>query len=64
MYWNWAGEVAQWDSNGVPWSQTIIEHLFDEVKKGELDPSVLKMELDRWGIFKEYENRFFRLFGK
>ena len=53
------------DSNGVPMdARQSIEHLFDEVKKGELDPSVLKMELDRWGIFKEYEDRFFRLFSK
>jgi hypothetical protein len=53
------------DRKGVPLeARQSIEQLFDEVKNGELDPSALKMELDRWGLFEEYEDRFFRLFGK
>jgi hypothetical protein len=53
------------DRKGVPLeARQSIERLFDEVKNGELDPSALKMELDRWGLFEEYEDRFFRLFGK
>jgi hypothetical protein len=28
------------------------------------DPKELKTELDRWGLFGEYEDRFFSLFGK
>lgn len=53
------------DRIGVPIeARQSIEHLFDQVKNGELDPSALKMELDRWGLFEEYEDRFFRLFGK
>jgi hypothetical protein len=53
------------DPKGVPReARQSIERLFDEVKSGELDPSVLKTELDRWGLFEEYEDRFFRLFGK
>lgn len=53
------------DRKGVPMeARQSIEHLFDEVKNGELDPSALKVELDRWGLFEEYEDRFFRLFGK
>jgi len=53
------------DRKGVPMeARQSIERLFDEVNNGELDPSALKMELDRWGLFEEYEDRFFRLFGK
>jgi len=52
------------DRSGVPLeARGAIEKAFSLVKKGELDPSALKMELDRWGIFEEYEDRFFRLFG-
>jgi len=53
------------DRKGVPMeARQSIEQLFDEVKNGELDPSALKMELDRWGLFEEYQDRFFRFFGK
>lgn len=53
------------DYSGVPMeARQSIEQLFDLVKKGELDPSALKMELDRWSLFGEYEDRFFRLFRK
>lgn len=53
------------DRKGVPLeARQSIEQLFGSVKNGEADPSSLKMELDRWGLFEEYEDRFFRLFGK
>jgi hypothetical protein len=53
------------DRKGVPMeARQSIEQQFDEVKNGELDPSALKVELDRWGLFEEYQDRFFRLFGK
>ena len=53
------------DRKGVPLeARQSIEQLFALVKNGELDPSALKMELDRWGLFEEYEDRFFRMFGK
>ena len=53
------------DRSGVPMDARLtIERLFDQVKKGELDPSALKIELDRWGLFEEYQDRFFRLFKK
>jgi hypothetical protein len=53
------------DHKGVPLeARQSIEQLFALVKNGELDPSALKMELDRWGLFEEYEDRFFRMFGK
>jgi hypothetical protein len=41
-----------------------IEKMFVQVKGGELDPSRLKQELDRWGVFPAYEDRFFDLFKK
>jgi hypothetical protein len=41
-----------------------IDGLFEQVDRGELEPGELKDELDRWGLFEEYEDRFFSLFGK
>ena len=37
-----------------------IEELFQQVKQG-LDPLALKQELDRWGLFDHYQDRFFSL---
>ncbi len=51
------------DNSGVPREARLrIEELFKLVKKGELSPSDLKTELDRWGLFPEYEDRFLGLF--
>ena len=53
------------DSRGVPRdAREAIERLFAYVERGELDPSALKLELDRWDLFGEYEDRFLRLFKK
>ena len=53
------------DSRGIPRdARQSIERLFARVEKGELDPSALKVELDRWGLFGDYEDRFLRLFKK
>jgi hypothetical protein len=53
------------DASGIPGDARIrIEELFRLVSKGELEPSELKKELDRWGLFEEYEDRFFTLFQK
>ncbi len=41
-----------------------IELMFRKVKKGDLDPAVLKQELDRWGVYENYEDRFLDLFRK
>jgi len=41
-----------------------VESLFSQVKAGNLDPSVLKQELDRWGLFQRYEDRFLSLFRR
>ncbi len=51
------------DRSGIPLdARRSIERLFSLVKKGELEPSALKMELERWGLFEEYEDRFLWLF--
>ncbi len=53
------------DPGGIPGDARIrIEELFHLVSKGELEPNELKKELDRWGLFEEYEDRFFTLFKK
>ena len=46
---------------GVPRAVTQrIEELFRRVSQG-LDPRELKEELDRWGLFEYYQDRFFSL---
>jgi hypothetical protein len=53
------------DNSGLPGDAKIkIENLFREVKAGRVAPNILKKELDLWGVFKEYENRFLDLFIK
>ncbi|MFW5999727.1 MAG: hypothetical protein ACOCQC_03585 [Halanaerobiaceae bacterium] len=41
-----------------------IEEMFARVKKGEIEPVKLKKELDRWGVYRAYEDRFLNLFRK
>lgn len=50
------------DPSGVP--RQHIENLFKRALTGELDVSVLKRELDRMGVFEEYQDRFFSLFRR
>jgi hypothetical protein len=53
------------DSSGVPADARVrIEELFKKVITGQIEPSELKEELDRWNLFEEYEDRFFALFKK
>jgi hypothetical protein len=53
------------DSGGIPVDARVrIEELFNLVAKGELDPTELKKELDRWNLFEEYEDRFFAIFKR
>ena len=40
-----------------------IEDLFYAVRMKKEDPDRLKRELDRWGVFREYEDRFLALFS-
>ncbi|MCL5109364.1 MAG: hypothetical protein M1401_10950 [Chloroflexi bacterium] len=41
-----------------------IEEMFAAVGRGELAAQELKAELDRWGVFEEYEDRFLGLFRR
>jgi hypothetical protein len=53
------------DSGGIPVDARLrIDELFRKVLKGEYEPSELKEELDRWGLFEEYQDRFFNIFKK
>lgn len=48
---------------GLPIAATKeIENMFKKVKNGAEDPVKLKQELDRWGVFNAYQDRFFDLF--
>ena len=51
------------DSSGLPkGARDHIEHLFEQVKQDRSQASQLAIELDRWDVFREYEDRFFALF--
>jgi hypothetical protein len=53
------------DARGVPADARVrIEELFKMVSAGDLEPGELKKELDRWGLFEEYEDRFLSIFKK
>jgi hypothetical protein len=53
------------DTGGVPAdARSRIEILFRKVALGEVDPGELKGELDRWGLFGEYQDRFLNIFLK
>ncbi len=53
------------DSRGIPADARVrIEELFAKVASGENEPSELQAELDRWGLFVEYEDRFLELFKR
>ena len=50
-------------SAGIPkGAAQRIEALFQAVARGEIDPVVLKTELDRWDLFDRYQDRFLNLF--
>ena len=53
------------DAGGIPADVRLrIEELFTRVFRGEYEPYELKAELDRWGLFEEYEDRFLAVFKK
>ncbi len=53
------------DPMGMPISaRWEIEKLFEEVRRGEVEPSELKKELDRWNLFPRYEDKFLNLFRR
>lgn len=53
------------DNGGVPAEARMqIEDLFNRVARGNSDPSFLKTELDRWGLWEEYQDRFLSMFRR
>jgi len=53
------------DSTGVPKdARNFIEELFELVSKDVSRAPELVTELNRWGVFEEYQDRFFALFQK
>ena len=53
------------DASGIPAEARLrIKELFTRVSRGEYEPNELKAELDRWGLFEEYEDRFFDIFKR
>ena len=53
------------DEAGVPMDARYrIESLFQQVMRGEREPSELKEELERWDLFPQYEDRFLKLFRR
>jgi hypothetical protein len=64
-----AAEIAQrgllQPQGGVPRAaRETIDGMFEAVRAGDLAGSELKAELDRWGVFEEYEDRFLDLFRR
>lgn len=50
------------DSRGIPVdARERIEELFRKTRRGEIALSELKDEIDRWGLFDEYEDRFYEV---
>ena len=53
------------DASGIPVDARVrIEELFRKCSRGEIEPRELKEELDRWGLFEEYEDKFFNIFKR
>ena len=53
------------DPGGVPGDARVrIEELFARVLSGDAEPGELRDELNRWGLFEEYQDRFLAIFNK
>jgi len=53
------------DASGIPMEARYrIEMMFMDVARGDREPHELKDELDKWGIFPQYEDRFLSMFRK
>jgi len=53
------------DRSGIPLdARQRIEELFVRVRDSQAGPSELKAELDSWGLWPEYEDRFLALFQR
>ena len=53
------------DGEGVPQGARLhIEEMFNQLYRGAVKPGELKGELDRWGLFETYQDRFLALFKR
>jgi len=53
------------DSGGVPQgARDYIEELFEQAGRNLSRAPELVSELNRWGLFAEYQDRFFALFAR
>ena len=53
------------DASGVPQgAREYIEELFEQASRNLSRAPELVLELNRWGLFQEYQDRFFALFRK
>ena len=53
------------DAGGVPQgARDYIEELFEQASRSLSRAPELVTELNRWGLFPEYQDRFFALFGR
>lgn len=47
---------------GIPvGARQAIEEMFEQVARGEIKAHELERELNQWGVFEEYQDRFFAL---
>ena len=66
------GNIADFNSRGlldiqqgVPVEARLnIEAMFKRLKEGSIAPWELQQELERWGLFEAYQDRFFSLFKR
>jgi hypothetical protein len=57
--------LLKMDSCGIPGdARARFEELFAMARRGEIEPCLLKEELDRWSVFEEYQDRFFSIFQR
>ncbi len=50
---------------GVPQeARQRIDLMLQEARRGNMDPGAIHSELERWGLFEEYQDRFLRLFRR
>jgi dephospho-CoA kinase len=61
---SYQAEAAAEEPRPDPAERKRIEDLFTQAKKDRAKAFELKQELDRLGLFKEYEDRFLDLFKK
>ena len=53
------------DASGVPeGARNYIEELFEKASRNLSHAPELVVELNRWGLFSEYQDRFYALFRR